>query len=37
VKSHVRSVYRKLDASTRAEAVDRARALGHDLRPGSTG
>ncbi|WP_445444949.1 LuxR C-terminal-related transcriptional regulator [Clavibacter sp. km3a] len=35
VKSHVRSAYRKLDASTRAEAVDRARALGHDLRPGS--
>ncbi|CCE74779.1 LuxR family transcriptional regulator [Clavibacter nebraskensis] len=34
VKSHVRSVYRKLDASTRAEAVDRARARGHDLRPG---
>lgn len=37
VKSHVRSVYRKLDASSRAEAVDRARALGHDLRPRSTG
>ncbi|MDQ0743945.1 LuxR family maltose regulon positive regulatory protein [Clavibacter sp. B3I6] len=36
VKSHVRSVYRKLDASTRAEAVDRARALGHDLRPGTS-
>jgi LuxR family maltose regulon positive regulatory protein len=36
VKSHVRSVYRKLDASSRAEAVDRARALGHDLRPGSS-
>jgi LuxR family maltose regulon positive regulatory protein len=35
VKSHVRSVYRKLDASSRAEAVDRARALGHDLRPGA--
>jgi LuxR family maltose regulon positive regulatory protein len=35
VKSHVRSAYRKLDASSRAEAVDRARALGHDLRPGS--
>ncbi|WP_440696692.1 LuxR C-terminal-related transcriptional regulator [Clavibacter nebraskensis] len=35
VKSHVRSIYRKLDASSRAEAVERARALGHDLRPGS--
>jgi len=33
VKSHVRSVYRKLEASSRAEAVERARALGHDLRP----
>ncbi|PPF57918.1 helix-turn-helix transcriptional regulator [Clavibacter michiganensis] len=36
VKSHVRSAYRKLDASSRAEAVDRARALGHDLRPDAT-
>ncbi|RIJ62082.1 LuxR family transcriptional regulator [Clavibacter lycopersici] len=36
VKSHVRSVYRKLDATSRAEAVERARALGHDLRPGSS-
>jgi LuxR family maltose regulon positive regulatory protein len=34
VKSHVRSAYRKLDATNRTEAVDRARALGHDLRPG---
>jgi LuxR family maltose regulon positive regulatory protein len=36
VKSHVRSAYRKLDATNRAEAVDRARALGHDLRPGTS-
>ncbi|GAB7304674.1 LuxR family transcriptional regulator [Clavibacter michiganensis] len=35
VKSHVRSAYRKLDATSRSEAVERARALGHDLRPGS--
>lgn len=28
VKSQVRSVYRKLGVSTRAEAVERARALG---------
>jgi ATP/maltotriose-dependent transcriptional regulator MalT len=28
VKSHVVSIYRKLDASSRREAVERSRALG---------
>ena len=28
VKSHAKSIFRKLDARTRAEAVERARALG---------
>jgi LuxR family maltose regulon positive regulatory protein len=28
VKTHVRSIFRKLDASTRTEAVRRGRALG---------
>lgn len=27
VKSHLRSIYRKLDVTTRREAVERARAL----------
>jgi ATP/maltotriose-dependent transcriptional regulator MalT len=28
VKTHSRGIYRKLDATSREEAVDRARALG---------
>jgi LuxR family maltose regulon positive regulatory protein len=28
VKTHIRSILRKLDASSRREAVERARALG---------
>jgi LuxR family transcriptional regulator, maltose regulon positive regulatory protein len=28
VKTHIRGIYRKLDASTRTQAVSRARQLG---------